>query len=83
LARRERKGFEAMISEKAIRVFEKLSGWTEKSKFEAEHNGYVTIEEDVMTGEANAFLWTVGPLEDHHIDHLQYMHLGDHIFVKK
>lgn len=72
-----------MLTDQAIRVFEKLSGWTEKSRFEKEHNGYVTVEEDIMTGEANAFLWTVDTMDDHHIDHLNYMHLGDLTFVKR
>jgi hypothetical protein len=71
-----------MLTEQAIKVFEKLSGWTEKSRFEKEHDGYVTIEEDIMTGEANAFFWTVND-EDSHVRHLQYMHLGDYVFVKK
>ena len=72
-----------MLSEQAIRVFEKLSGWTEKSRFEKEHDGYVTVEEDIMTGEAAAFLWTVDTMDDNHIDHLQFMRLGDRVFVKK
>lgn len=67
-----------MIGETAIRVFEKLSGWTEKSKYERDHDGYVTVEEDVMTGEGHAFLWR----HDRDPKHLQYMHMGDHVFVK-
>ena len=35
-----------------------------------------------MTGDANAFLWTMND-EDSHVHHLQYMHLGDYVFVKK
>lgn len=72
-----------MLSETAIKVFERLSGWTEKSNYERERGGYVIVEEDYMTGEANAFLWWVDLNDDHHIDHLQYMHLGDFVFVKK
>ena len=72
-----------MLTEQAIKVFEKLSGWTEKANYEREHGGHVTIEEDIMTGEANAFFWWVDTKDDHHIDHLQYMHLGDYVFVKK
>jgi hypothetical protein len=74
--------FEPMLSDKTIQVFEKLSGWREKSNYEHDHNGYITIEEDIMTGEANAFLWTMDD-EDSHVDHLQYLHLGDHTFVKR
>jgi hypothetical protein len=70
-----------MLNNKSIRVFEKLSGWHEKSNYEHDTGGYVTIEEDVMTGEANAFLWTMSD-EDSHVNHLQYLHLGDHVFVK-
>jgi hypothetical protein len=71
-----------MLSETAIKVFERLSGWTEKANYEREHGGYITVEEDVMTGEANAFFWTMND-EDSHVHHLQYMHLGDFVFVKK
>lgn len=71
-----------MLNETAIKVFEKLSGWTEKSNYEREHGGYITIEEDRMTGEANAFLWTTND-DDSHVQHLEYMHLGDIVFVKK
>lgn len=71
-----------MLTEQAIKVFEKLSGWTEKSTYEREHGGYITVEEDRMTGEANAFLWTMND-EDSNVHHLQYMHLGDLTFVKK
>lgn len=66
----------------SIKVFEKLSGWTEKGHYEQQHGGYVSIEEDIMTGEANAFLWTMSN-DDSHVDHLQYTHLGGHVFVKK
>ncbi len=70
------------MSPKAVQVFEKLSGWKEKSNFEHDEGGYVTIEEDIKTGDANAFLWTVHN-EDSHVDHLQYLHLGDRVFVKR
>ena len=69
------------MTQESIKVFEKLSGWREKSGFEHDTGGYVTVEEDIMTGEANAFLWTMNN-EDSHVDHLQYMHIGDHVFVK-
>lgn len=66
------------MTEEALRVFEKLSGWTEKSHYEKERDGYVTVEEDIMTGEAHAFLWRY----DRDPQHLQFMHMGDHQFVK-
>lgn len=71
------------MTESVTRVFEKLSGWCEKSRYEREHGGYITIEEDVMDGEANAFLWTMNDDDDSHVDHLQYMHLGGRTFVKR
>jgi hypothetical protein len=67
-----------MMSETAIRVFEKLSGWTEKSHYEKEHNGYIDLEEDVMTGDTHAFLWCY----DKDPKHMQTMRLGDIVFVK-
>jgi hypothetical protein len=66
------------MTEESIRVFEELSGWTEKSHYEHEHNGYITVDEDIMTGEAHAFLWR----HDFDPQHLQYLYLGDHVFVK-
>jgi hypothetical protein len=68
-----------MLNKQAIQVFETLSGWTEKSNYEKQSGGHITIEEDIMTGEANAFLWRY----DFDPQHLQYMRLGDLVFVKK
>jgi hypothetical protein len=70
------------MNERVIRVFEKLSGWTEKSHYEHEHDGYITIEEDIMTGEAHAFLWSHEVHGGGIPKHLQYLHMGDHVFVK-
>lgn len=70
-----------MISENTIKIFEKLSGWTEKEKYEREHGGHITIEEDIRTGDANAFLWTMSD-DDSYVVHLQYMFLYGLVFVK-
>lgn len=70
------------MTEQAVKVFEKLSGWREKANFEHDSGGYVTVEEDILTGEANAFLWTMND-EDSHVDHLQYLFMDDRVFVKK
>lgn len=67
------------MSPAAIKVFERLSGWTEKSNYEKANEGVVTFEEDVKTGELNAFFW---PTATDGWSHLQYMNLGDLVFVK-
>lgn len=73
------------MSPQAIRVFEKLSGWTERSEFEQANDGRVQIHEDIKTGAARAhfspnnFDSVSGPLIGRS---LQYMHLNGVTFVR-
>lgn len=66
------------LSSPQIRMFERLSGWRTKEHFEAEHEGYVTIERDAKTGSKDAFLWTV----DGNNRHVRKMWALGHIFLK-
>ena len=65
------------LSSPQIRMFERLSGWRTKEHFEAEHEGYVTIEKDLKTGHRDAFLWTVDG-NNHHV--LSMWFVGQHFY---
>lgn len=64
------------MGKELIKAFEKISDWREKSSFEAEHEGYITIE---RMGDATAmFFWRV----DFEPVPLAHMFLDGITFVK-
>lgn len=64
------------MGEQYIKAFERLSGWREYSKFEQDHDGYITTE---RVGDANEmFLWR----HDQEPCHLSHTFLGGKTFVK-
>ncbi len=61
-------------------VFTALSGWVEREHFEREYRGFVTIQEDLSTGESLACFRQSGATS---LTTLQYMYLGGKTFVKR
>jgi hypothetical protein len=64
------------MSNGLARLFEAVSGWRERSEFEADHEGYITTE---RCGDGYAmFLWRV----DKDPVHLDHMYLDGRTLVR-
>lgn len=65
-----------LVGDEYTKIFERVSGWREASKFEADNDGYITTE---RVGEGSEmFLWRV----DEEPCHLDHTFLGGKTFVR-
>jgi hypothetical protein len=62
-----------------LETFQKVTGWKTPELFGREHDGFVTIEEDLRTHTHEAFFWDA----DMAHERLQTMWMDGHYFVRR